>query len=91
MIVIMQTTYCSSSDIGWMREMHIVEQEQDRVQGVVLFGLALFTSTTETSEKKTHEHLACSDPHATPCTSAWRKLKVGIDVNNISLKSVKPI
>lgn len=25
--------------------MHIVEQEQDRVQSIVLFGLALFTST----------------------------------------------
>lgn len=28
-----------------MREMHIVEQEQDGVQSVVLFWLALFPST----------------------------------------------
>lgn len=28
-----------------MREMHIVEQEQDRVQSIVLFWLPLFTST----------------------------------------------
>ena len=36
-----------------MRKMDIVEQEQDRVQSIVLFGLALFASTedTETQEK----------------------------------------
>lgn len=37
-----------------MREMHIVEQEQDRVQSIVLFWLPLFTSTDgkNTSKEK---------------------------------------
>lgn len=49
----LQSTYCSSSHIGWMRQVHIVEQEQDRVQGIVLFGLPLFTSTKDQNKHKT--------------------------------------
>lgn len=43
-LIVTPVTYSSSSHIGWMCKMHIVEQEQDRVQSIILFGLALFTS-----------------------------------------------
>lgn len=42
-------TYCSPSHIGWMWEMHIVEQEQDGVQSIIFFWLALFTGTEDCS------------------------------------------
>lgn len=46
-----EATYCSSSHIRWMREVHIVEQEQDGVQSVVFFGLAFLPSTKVTKKK----------------------------------------
>ena len=52
--------------------MHIVEQEQDRVQSIVLFGLALFTSTEGgNTSKEAHEYHSNSkliDLHMTKCT-----------------------
>ena len=34
-------TYCSTTDIHRMGKVHIIEQEQDRIQSVVFPGLAL--------------------------------------------------
>lgn len=35
------STYCSTTDIHRMGKVHIIEQEQDRIQSVVFPGLAL--------------------------------------------------
>lgn len=35
------STYCSTTDINRMRKVHIIEQEQDRIQSVVFPGLTL--------------------------------------------------
>lgn len=36
------STYCSTPDVHGMGKVHIIEQEQDRIQSVVFPGLALF-------------------------------------------------
>lgn len=47
-----KVTYRSSSYIRWMREVYIVEQEQDWVQSVVLFRLALLPSSEVEKNKQ---------------------------------------
>lgn len=45
-------TYRGSPHVGRVRKMHIVEQEKNRVESVVLFRLSLFSSSVITCKKK---------------------------------------
>lgn len=61
-------TYCSPPHVGRMWEMHIVEQEQDRVQGVILFRLTFFTSPEDDNTQQTNNiniTMAGGDPETT--------------------------
>lgn len=68
-------TYCSPSHIGWMWEMHIVEQEQDRVQSIILFRLALFTSTEDHNSSKINSRrsYSCGQDNRQWC---WKLLQM---------------
>lgn len=53
--------------------MHIVEQEQDRVQSIILFRLALFTSTEDHNSSKINRQ------HHANCTIVARITGSGVE------------
>ena len=58
--------------------MHIVEQEQDRVQSVVLFGLALFSSAEGRNTGK-EKHGGKEEITQTSCLFEYQNIRLKMD------------
>ncbi len=79
-------TYCGSPHVGRVRKMHIVEQEKNRVESVVLFRLSLFSSSVITCKNKyTQTVQKCTLNLSNDITSI-----IHMHVSNIYLTRVLP-